>query len=522
MSGMFRIGTRGSRLALWQAEHIAARLKALGHPCELCIISTKGDRVQDLSFDKLEGKGFFTKELEEALLAGTIDLAVHSCKDLETRGPDGLAITAIAGRAAGEELILARPDAVDHGRPLAVREGAVVGTSSARRKAQLRAFRPDVLIRDLRGNVPTRVDKLRSGEYDAILLAKAGIDRLGLDLGGLHVQVLDPRLFVPAPAQGALAVQTRADDERVNAAVRRLHDPAAALTAGCEREVLRAYHGGCQVPLGVHVAASGTGLSLWASAASRADGMPRWIHLTGTDPDRLAHEAVVRLQGSAQPLRVTMTRAVQGDELMARVLHAHGLTLNGLPLFEPLPLPFDPVTGHDRTFFTSRNAVRFFVEGGGDLRDAPNDAVGPGTADELRKHGVEPGFVGEGPDTTTIAAAYAERFGGLHILFPCAEEGQRTVQRALAEANVIEVHVYAMRPLEEVAVPFTDVAVLTSPDNAEAFDTLLPLEEVPHLVAMGTSTARRIHELSGRDAIIPWASSEMALLNAVLHLATAP
>ncbi|MBL7984138.1 MAG: hydroxymethylbilane synthase, partial [Flavobacteriales bacterium] len=200
------IGTRGSRLALWQADHIEARLKATGHPTQQRIIKTQGDRVQDLSFDKMEGKGFFTKEIEAELIAGTIDLAIHSCKDLETRDPEGLHIAAIAGRAASEELLIIRKEAVDNARALGLKEYAVVGTSSARRKSQVRMFRPDVVIADLRGNVPTRVEKLRSGVYDAILLAKAGIDRLELDLSMFDVRVLDPRWFVPAPAQGALAV----------------------------------------------------------------------------------------------------------------------------------------------------------------------------------------------------------------------------------------------------------------------------------------------------------------------------
>jgi len=168
------IGTRGSRLALWQADHIEARLRSVGHSTAQRIIKTQGDRVVDLSFDKMEGKGFFTKEIENELLAGAIDLAIHSCKDLETRDPEGLHIAAIAGRAACEELLIIRADAVDASRVLSLGYGAVVGTSSARRKSQLRMFRPDVTITDLRGNVPTRVEKLRTGDYDAILLAKAG------------------------------------------------------------------------------------------------------------------------------------------------------------------------------------------------------------------------------------------------------------------------------------------------------------------------------------------------------------
>ena len=247
------IGTRGSALALWQARHIAERLLALGQPTELRIIKTSGDRIQDLAFDKMEGKGFFTKELEAELLAGTIDLAVHSCKDLETNEPAGLTIAAYPGRAACTELLLVRPEAMDHTRALELKPSAIVGTSSARRKAQLKQLRPDVRIQDLRGNVPTRVEKLRSGRYDAILLAKAGLDRLGLDLGGLHVLELDPRVFIPAPAQGALAIQTRREDAITRAVVEQLNEPFASRTAVLERRVLNAFHGGCQVPLGVHV-----------------------------------------------------------------------------------------------------------------------------------------------------------------------------------------------------------------------------------------------------------------------------
>ncbi len=232
------IGTRGSRLALWQADHIEARLKARGHRTEQRIIKTQGDRVQDLSFEKMEGKGFFTKEIESELLAGTIDLAIHSCKDLETRDPEGLHIAAIAGRAACEELLIIRTDAVDASQALSLRKGAVVGTSSARRESQLKMFRPEVTITDLRGNVPTRVEKLRMGNYDAILLAKAGIDRLGLDLSEFQVRVLDPRWFVPAPAQGALAVQSRREDAHANEAAEDLHDDDAALCVGLERAVL--------------------------------------------------------------------------------------------------------------------------------------------------------------------------------------------------------------------------------------------------------------------------------------------
>lgn len=516
------IGTRGSKLALWQADHIEVRLKGLGHPSTQHIIKTKGDQVQDLGFDKMEGKGFFTKEIENELLAGTIDLAVHSCKDLETRDPDGLHIAAIAGRATCEELLIVRRDAVDRTRPLELKQGAVVGTSSARRKSQLRMFRPDVRIEDLRGNVPTRVEKLRSGNYDAILLAKAGIDRLNLDLSDLHVSVLDPRVFVPAPAQGALAVQTRTSDAGANLAAQELHDDRAAVLVGLERAVLFGYRGGCQVPLGVHAVKREQGFDLWASAARMWDGMPRRIHLSGADGNELVAEMLRRLQVPIKRQDVFITRSLDGEELLVRALKAHDIPVTGAALFTAHAIPFTVPQVFDRIFFTSRNAVRFFVQGGGRLGDAPCDAIGAGTAEELRKHGAEVAFVGDGPDTPSIARDYADRFSTQRVLFPCADEGQRTVQRVLPADQVIDLHVYSMQPITSAKAPEADVAVITSPSNAEALHALHPLDRFEHVIAMGTSTAQRITDLSGVQAIIPWASNEMALLDAVFGTATAP
>ncbi len=514
------IGTRGSRLAVWQADHIEARLKARGVECQQRIIKTKGDQVQDLSFDKMEGKGFFTKEIENELLAGTIDLAIHSCKDLETRDPDGLHIAAIAGRAACEELLIIRREALDNRNALELKQGAIVGTSSARRKSQLRMFRPDVNIRDLRGNVPTRVEKLRSGDYDAILLAKAGIDRLGLDLKDFEVRIFDPRLFVPAPAQGALAVQSRTSDTHANEAAEDLHDGLAAFCVGLERGVLFGYRGGCQVPLGVHAVKHDKRIDLWASAARAWDEMPRRVHIVGEDANALAAEALRRLQAPLGPMHVVITRAMNGDELLARVLTAHGFRLSGAELLTPVAVPFSDVPEHDRLFFTSRNAVRYFVEGGGDLLLSPCDAMGPGTAAEIRKHGGDVVFIGDGPDTPTIAKEYVERFGHLRVLFPCTAQGLRTVQQAMLPANAIDLFVYDMHPVNFTRPLEGDVVIVTSPNHADALHAITALGRWKHVVAMGTSTAQRINALSGVTAHVPWASNEMALLDAVFNIAT--
>jgi len=263
------IGSRGSDLALWQAHHVKDRLTELGHNVTINIIKTQGDKIQHLSFDKLEGKGFFTKEIEAALLDGSIDLAVHSHKDLETNPPEDLIIGAVSNRANPADLLLIRKSSTDNSRKWNLKEGAIVGTSSARRKSQMLAYRSDVNLKDLRGNVPTRINKLREEQYDAILLAKAGVDRLELDLSEFEVIVLDPTEFVPAPAQGVLGLQIRKNDDRMAEVLQHLNDKEVQRRISFERKVLNLMEGGCQLPLGVYCDENNT---LFASYAPNAEG----------------------------------------------------------------------------------------------------------------------------------------------------------------------------------------------------------------------------------------------------------
>ncbi len=247
-----RIGSRGSDLALWQANHVKRQLENLGHTVDIKIITTQGDAIQHLSFDKLEGKGFFTKEIEQALLDKSIDLAVHSHKDLETTNPEGLIIACVSERENPADLLLMNKDAVDDQEEWLLKQNAVIGTSSARRKSQVVGFRPDLQIKDLRGNVPTRIQKLRDRQYDAILLAKAGVDRLQIDLSEFEVVVLDPTEFVPAPAQGVLGLQIREEDESLFEVLQNMNHPEIQKRIALERKVLNLLDGGCQLPLGVY------------------------------------------------------------------------------------------------------------------------------------------------------------------------------------------------------------------------------------------------------------------------------
>lgn len=245
------IGTRGSKLALWQAYYTQDRLKEIGIESELKIIKTKGDRIQHLSFDKIEGKGFFTKEIEDALLNNEVDLAVHSMKDMPTSQPEGLCLAAISYREDPADCLVIRKEvATNHRTKLP--DNPVVGTSSARRKALMKAIRPDVELKDIRGNVPTRLQKLREGQFDAIVLAMAGIKRLELDMSDFETIRLNPKEFVPAPAQGVLAWQTKSDNMDVRRILRKIHDGEVLKRTNVERKVLKMLDGGCHMPLGVY------------------------------------------------------------------------------------------------------------------------------------------------------------------------------------------------------------------------------------------------------------------------------
>lgn len=252
MKSSITIGTRGSQLALWQANFVKSQLEALGVEVTLQIIKTKGDNIQHLSFNKIEGKGFFTKEIEDALLRGDIDMAVHSMKDLPTNSPEGLILTAVSYREDPTDMLIINKESKDDSLPLKLRKGARVGTSSARRKAQLLHMRPDLEMVDIRGNVPTRLNKLQTQNFDAIVLASAGIERLELNLSHFHTIKMNPREFVPAPAQGVLAYQTCDVDLDTRRLLKNIHDPAVARCTNIERKALNLLDGGCQMPLGIH------------------------------------------------------------------------------------------------------------------------------------------------------------------------------------------------------------------------------------------------------------------------------
>jgi hydroxymethylbilane synthase len=254
------IGSRGSALALWQAEHVRQLLRErAGLAAEVVVIKTSGDKLDHLPFGQVGLKGMFIKELEDALLDGRVDLAVHSLKDVPSEVPETFRLAAICEREDVRDALITRS-----GQPLdELPRGARIGTSSVRRQSQLRHYRPDLQMCELRGNVDTRLAKLERGEYDAIVLAKAGLDRLGL--GSRITQVLSTDISLPAAGQGALAIETRKEDRELRSQLLLLEDETTRRCVGQERALVAALNGGCEAPIGAWARIEGGMLKLDAT-----------------------------------------------------------------------------------------------------------------------------------------------------------------------------------------------------------------------------------------------------------------
>jgi hydroxymethylbilane synthase len=465
---VIRIGSRGSDLALWQARHVSRLLAdRLGLPAEITILKTAGDRIDHVPLAALPGKGFFTKELEDALLAGSIDLAVHSHKDLPSESPPGLVIAATPEREDASDTLLVRRGFEDTTLPIPVRKGARLGTGSNRRRAQLALARPDLDFSDLRGNVPTRVAKLARGDHDAILLATAGLRRLGLDLSPFFSRRLPVEEFLPAPAQGVLALQVRESDVDLRAKLAALTDPTTARAVLAERTFLALLHGGCQLPVAAHATLRGEAVILRVFLAPEA-GVPGAgslppiaLEKRGTDPERVAREAFdevlakggrryftpeqtmssagpeavaapspVKATGEGTPeagrprrllgKTVVVTRAAEDVDDVARRLESLGARVIPFPVIRMVAdrdeaaarEALAALPDFDWVLFTSAAGVRFFLDlleeaGIAALPERVRvGAIGPATAAALRVAGIRVDFVPGEALSESLAAEF--------------------------------------------------------------------------------------------------------------------
>ncbi|MBK0377804.1 hydroxymethylbilane synthase [Mucilaginibacter segetis] len=518
------IGTRGSELALWQANFVKDRLAAINITAELKIIKTQGDRILNLSFDKLEGKGFFTKELEEELLAGKIDIAVHSHKDLPTENPPGLIIAAVSEREDPAELLLILKDCVDVRQKLSVKYGGIVGTSSNRRKAQLLAIRPDLEIEELRGNVPTRIGKLRDEKYDAIMLAKAGVTRLGIDLSEFHVEELTATEFIPAPAQGVLAIQIRETDTELYSELQALHHPEVAEELALERGVLKLFGGGCHLPLGCYCRKDDGKFQVFTSKADTGEGFPDRLFIQADTTEGLADKIVSRFAADRKfPKKVFISRDIPATSYFRKALEKHKIEIEDRSLIRTVPvinkLDSYILKSVDWIFFTSKNAVEYFFKLGPQFpKKVKFGVMGSGSEDMLRRNGHFADYVGESTDTADVAADFAKLANGTTVLFPGADNPMRSIHQGLSDdTKKIDLPVYETVLEEDVEATGADVLVFTSPSNVEAYFNDNLLEPGQKVIAIGKSTGRKFEEM-GVNYTLPFSPDEVGLAEAVFGI----
>ena len=511
------IGSRGSELALWQAHFLQNALSSIGYTSEIEIIKTQGDAIQHLSLEKLEGKGFFTKEIEDALLEGRVDVAVHSHKDLPTASTLGLMIAAVSHREDPAELLLISKDKVDATQPLSLMANAMVGTSSSRRAIQMHLIRPDIALADIRGNVPTRIRKLREGQFDAILLAYAGVHRLQLNLEDLEVIKLDPKQFIPAPAQGVLAFQCRENDTEMRRILAQLHQPDVQQTVQVERKVMQLFNGGCHMPLGVFCHKHDDVYEAWAVRAVDREQAVSRCYMQGTDPEALARSLYQRL--SNQQKRSVLFCSTNLSDTISQQLHAAGLTIDRRSFVRTtqLPLQTKNITA-DWLFFTSKSGVQHFFDQAPILSASTQIAAyGEETAVAIRRSGYKVAFTGTGEAAQT-AQNFAPLATGLEVLFAGATYHHPGVREAVrAYATVQHISVYENTLVDQDA-PVCDIVVFTSPMQAEGYLRRGSITSGQIVIAIGPSTAAWCQAHSIAQVILPPVPAQWAIADLICGL----
>lgn len=481
-------------MALWQANFFQSELRRIGVESEIKIISTKGDRIQHLSFDKIEGKGFFTKEIEGALLAKEIDIAIHSHKDLETTQPEGLTIAGVSYRENPAELLLIRKESVDHQQSFLFKQGATIGTSSARRKSQIKNFRPDIVLKDIRGNVPTRINKLRDGEFDAILLAAAGVSRLALDLSDLQIVELDPRLFVPAAAQGVLAYQTRVDDTNLIDLISKLHHDDVKEEIDIERKILSGFGGGCHIPIGINTMRNNDQFSVRVSYGRNTDDIAKRAVFKGKSIEECL-QLFDNIKNKPLPKSVFITKTLDNQSYLARSCEAHNMRLSGQSFIEIIPSTFTLPKQFDWVFFSSSNAVKSFFSKlkASDLIGKKIAAFGESTAQTAFRYVSKVDFIAEPGQPEEVALEFAEAVKNDIVLFPISNRSKKSISSALPKNQVIEVETYITNTISVQIKSEYDAYVFTSPSNVEGFhEKNARINDDKKVVALGSSTAKAL------------------------------
>ena len=519
------IGTRGSDLALWQANYTKKLLEEKGNEVEIKIISTKGDQSQqwDTSFDKLEGKGFFTKELEEALLKKEIDLAVHSHKDLPTESPDGLMVAGVSKREDPSDILIINDKAANDKLKFGLKQNAIVGTSSARRKSQLLAFRPDVQIKDLRGNVPTRINKLREGGYDAILIAAAGIERLEIELDEFTVEKLSPEEFVPAPAQGVLAWQTREDDNELLTIIDEINDLDVLIKINIERQLLNMFDGGCHLPFGAYCDnemddEDRLRFKVWVSVADAWDKQPKQLYFDTLDTDGFTDRMFEHIK-AIKPKKIFISKTFKDGDYLPNALKKLGFEVYGKSLieFKQIAIRFLPRT--EWIFFSSKHAVRYFFNQKPEFGTVKFGCIGSSTSAELRAFGHRADFIGQSTDIKLVGKQFSSKVGNARVLFPIARGSMQSIQwQMVKRENVVNLEVYATLNLSEEIATENEIILFTSPSNVESYFEKNTWHPHQKAIAMGEATGKALEKLKIKKYTTPRSFDDLGLLQAILGI----
>jgi len=511
------LGSRGSRLALWQAEFVKAKLEGLGYATELKIISTKGDRIQNVSFNKIEGKGFFTKEIEEALLNNEIDLAVHSYKDMPTTSPDGLVLAGNSYRENAADWMFVSKSVYQKDKKWGLPEGASIGTSSPRRAAQLLANRPDLKIVPIRGNVPTRLAKT-GNEVDAVVLAAAGVSRLDLDFSDYHLVELDKMDFVPAPAQGVLAYQCRTEDDKTLKAIAQLNKPYVSEEITIERTILNKLEGGCQQPIGIYTKRQKNVFSTWVFFqkafdvdAPKVDIYQRFYHQS-TNGDETVKQIVNAIKNPKKQ-RIFISRELGNDSYFKQYHLALGNTITGQSLIDFKPVNFNWDNNADWLFFSSKKGVEYFFNGIEKLNsNIKIAAIGEGTANAIKALGYTLNFKGNGANLPQTAKNFLEQAQGQKVIFLQPTNSRKSVQKALGNAiNSVDLICYDNPIKTEFKLPEIDVLVFTSPLNAKAYYAKYPISTKQTVVSIGVTTSAELNKLGLKNIRTAYFPCEKAM-----------
>ncbi len=522
------IGTRGSQLALFQANYTKDILEKRGLEVEIKVISTEGDRSQEWNtrFDKLDGKGFFTKELEDALIGEQVDLAVHSFKDLPTEMHANLVIGGVSHRANPSETILIRPEFYDEKQVLKIRHGAIIGTSSARRKSQLMAYRPDLIIKDLRGNVPTRIKKLLEGEYDAILLAAAGLERLKPDIGNLMRFTLPPSEFIPAAAQGALAWQCRKEHKELLGHLNEMSHTETRAEVEMERDILSAFGGGCQEPLGIYCKGDSDAddkriFKIFISKAETWNAAPLQLYFETYHLEDFARQIAESVRG-IKAQKVFISKSFREKDYLPRSLEHLGFLFVASSLIEFRQIDIKVVPVSDWIFFTSKHSVKYFLKQKPKLWDVKFGCISKQTAFALRQFGYSSAFIGQGIDTKIIGKQFSSMAGRSKVLFPVAKESMNSVQQQiLKQEQVINLPVYETIKHPKKVDADTAILVFTSPSNVLAYLELNKVQSVQKAVAMGEATANALRKGGFKKIVTTDTFDDLGLLRAILRQSAA-